>query len=134
MHNHVLIPVAPGHEDEYSSTLAHARALLGDGGKITVLSVLEELPNYVVALLPSDQVAQNLTSTEKRLHEAFGSENVEIDVVMGHSAQTILDWAEKHSVDLIVILSHRPGFSDLFLGTTASRVVRYAQCPVLVLR
>ena len=38
------------------------------------------------------------------------------------------------SADAIVIASHRPDLSDYLLGSTAARVVRHAQCTVLVLR
>jgi universal stress protein F len=33
-----------------------------------------------------------------------------------------------------VIASHRPGIQDYFLGSTASRVVRHANCTVHVMR
>ena len=55
-------------------------------------------------------------------------------VVDGHSARTILDYAEEHGVDCIVMASHRPDITDYFLGSTAARVVRHAACAVHVLR
>lgn len=36
--------------------------------------------------------------------------------------------------ELIVIASHKPGFSTYLLGSTAAAVVRHAKCPVLVVR
>ena len=33
-----------------------------------------------------------------------------------------------------MIASHKPGFSDYFIGSTAARIVRHAQCSVLVTR
>ena len=47
----------------------------------------------------------------------------------------IVDYAERENVDLIVIGSRgRSGFKKLLLGSTASGVVTYAHCPVLVVK
>lgn len=54
-------------------------------------------------------------------------------VVSGHSAQCLLDEAEAKKVSLIVIGSHSRNFMGrALLGSTADKVVRCAQCPVLV--
>ena len=47
---------------------------------------------------------------------------------------SIIDFATSSGIDCIVIGSHRPGLSDYFLGSTASRVVRHAPCAVHVFR
>jgi nucleotide-binding universal stress UspA family protein len=47
----------------------------------------------------------------------------------------IVDYAERENVDLIVIGSRgRRGFKKMLLGSTASGVVIYATCPVLVVK
>ena len=47
----------------------------------------------------------------------------------------IVDYAEHENVDLIVIGSRgRSGFKKLLLGSTASGVVTYATCPILVVK
>jgi nucleotide-binding universal stress UspA family protein len=47
----------------------------------------------------------------------------------------IVDYAERENVDLIVIGSRgRRGFKKMLLGSTASGVVTYATCPVLVVK
>jgi nucleotide-binding universal stress UspA family protein len=47
----------------------------------------------------------------------------------------IVDYAERKNVDLIVIGSRgRRGFKKMLLGSTASGVVTYATCPVLVVK
>jgi nucleotide-binding universal stress UspA family protein len=47
----------------------------------------------------------------------------------------IVDYAKHENVDLIVIGSKgRSGFKKLLLGSTASGVVTYATCPVLVVK
>jgi nucleotide-binding universal stress UspA family protein len=47
----------------------------------------------------------------------------------------IVDYAERENVDLIVIGSRgTSGFKKLLLGSTASGVITYATCPVLVVK
>lgn len=134
MYSHILIAVAPGHYDEYAPALAVARKLLGADGKISVLSVLEEIPAYVETYMPPMQMQQTLAEVAANLQEAFKDDPVETSAIIGHAANSILDWAQQHDADCIVVSSHRPGLSDYFIGSTAGRVVRHAQCPVHVLR
>lgn len=50
-------------------------------------------------------------------------------------AQGILDAADEHHADLIVMGSRGRGtFANLLLGSTVERVLRYAKVPVLVAR
>ncbi len=132
MYNHVLIPVAPDHIGAYGQAMAVTRKLLGSGGKISVLTVLEEVPAYVA--LPSDLVEKNIAAVSSELKAEFEADDTRTHVITGHSANSILDWAEKHDVDCIILSSHRPGLSDYFIGSTAARVVRHATCSVHVLR
>lgn len=47
----------------------------------------------------------------------------------------ILEYAEENNVDLIVVGTRgRSGFKKLLLGSTASSVVSYAHCPVMVVK
>ena len=59
---------------------------------------------------------------------------VKAKIIEGHSARTILDFAEENAIDCIVMGSHKPGLADYFLGSTAARVVRHANCAVHVHR
>jgi len=63
-----------------------------------------------------------------------GVDNATLNIVEGHSGRTILDYAENHQADCIVVASHRPGLQDYLLGSTAARVVRHASCAVHVVR
>ena len=59
------------------------------------------------------------------------------EVVVGTTSvvAAIVDYAEQENVDLLVISSRgRSGFKKLLLGSTASGVVTYAICPVLVVK
>lgn len=134
MYKNILVPVTQDHEATIASSMAAARALCAEGGRITLLTVLAEIPVYVSQYLPQDQLQRNLEDTRAALAAEFAGQGVSVDVRAGHAAQTILDVAEAEAHDLIVIASHRPGLQDYFLGSTAARVVRHAQCSVHVLR
>jgi nucleotide-binding universal stress UspA family protein len=51
------------------------------------------------------------------------------------AASTIVNYAESKNVDLLVIGSKgRTGLKKMLVGSTASEVLKYAHCPVLVVR
>jgi nucleotide-binding universal stress UspA family protein len=53
----------------------------------------------------------------------------------GHPGSIIVDTAKRRGIDLIIISTHgRTGFKRAFLGSTAEYAVRYAPCPVLIVR
>ena len=52
----------------------------------------------------------------------------------GSIYSAILETAKKVKADLIIIGSHRPTMGDFLLGPNAARVVRHAECSVLVVR
>ncbi|RRH71491.1 universal stress protein [Falsigemmobacter faecalis] len=134
MYKNILVPVIQDHETTIASSMAAARVLCAEGGRITLLTVLAEIPTYVSQYLPQDQLQRNLTDAKEALEAEFAGQGVSVEVRAGHAAQTILDVAEADAHDCIVIASHRPGLQDYFLGSTAARVVRHAQCSVHVLR
>ncbi|WP_170351238.1 MULTISPECIES: universal stress protein [Ruegeria] len=134
MFKHILVPVAPGHEKEYSASIEAAKKLLADGGRISVLSIMEELPSYMASYFPKDQLKKAIEELADTLTAELGSDVIDVHVVSGHSTNAILSWQEKHKADCVVVSSHRPGLSDLLLGSTAARVVRHSNCSVVVLR
>ena len=134
MYKNILVPVALDHERDVKAALAVARCLAGEGAKITALTVIENVPSYIMAELPEGQIDRNREAAMEALKGEVGDTEVNAVAVSGHSARSILDYAEGHGVDCIVIASHRPGIEDYFLGSTAARVVRHAPCAVHVVR
>jgi nucleotide-binding universal stress UspA family protein len=135
MYKSILVPVAPDHERDIKAAIELAEILRDEGGKITLLSVIDMIPAYVMPQLPEDQMTKNVVSAKVKLQEdADGHKNTDIQVIIGHSANSILDYAEKNGTDCIIVASHRPGYQDYFLGSTAARVVRHATCSVHVSR
>jgi nucleotide-binding universal stress UspA family protein len=116
-------------------TLEVARALSAEGGEIVALHVYEMPQGSVSAYLDKDMVAEGFRSARNLLRDKVsGLNGVQPEIIKGHTARTIIDFAKDNDVDCIVIGSHKPGLSDYFLGSTASRVVRHAGCAVHVHR
>ena len=135
MYKTILVPIAADHEPSTASAINVARALAAEGATITALTVIEAMPGYVSAHLPEGQLEKTKLDVETGLKaDLGGAGDVAIKVVEGHSARSILDFAESNGVDCIVMASHRPDITDFFLGSTAARVVRHAKCSVHVLR
>lgn len=114
-----------------------AGRLLGPGGRITIVHVMEEMPSFITAAVYKDQLAAQRKIVRDQLEAlatAAGDRPVDIDLRSGKPARQILQSAEDNGADLIMIASHKPGFSDYFIGSTAARVVRHATCSVLVSR
>ncbi|MDL5361511.1 universal stress protein [Halalkalicoccus sp. NIPERK01] len=60
---------------------------------------------------------------------------LEGETVLGRPARAIVDYAEDHDVDQVVMGSHgRDGVSRILLGSVAETVVRRSPCPVTVVR
>ncbi|MEM9061640.1 MAG: universal stress protein [Pseudomonadota bacterium] len=136
MYKKILIPIAleSGHRGD--DAIRTAKLLADDGAEIVLLHVIEDLPTYVRVEIPDDIFKNAVREAEDSLKQmaAQSSANAKAVVVGGHPGVTIIDYAETHGVDCIVIASHRPDLSDYFLGSSAARVVRHANCSVHVIR
>ena len=59
----------------------------------------------------------------------------DVEVGIGHPADTIVRVAQERGADLIVMGTHgRTGLQHALLGSVAEKVVRLAPCPVLTVR
>ncbi|MEP3921136.1 MULTISPECIES: universal stress protein [Paracoccaceae] len=135
MYSHILVPISLDTNRDGKTAMKVAQTLSGDGGKISVLHIVEHLPQYSEDLLPANhfELAKSKIS-EVLIPMLDGVDNATLNIVEGHSGRTILDYAENHQADCIVVASHRPGLQDYLLGSTAARVVRHASCAVHVVR
>lgn len=137
MYARIIVAVDLDHIEQARALFGRAAALVDGGGEIRLLHVLEEVPGYIAAELPSD-------ISERRRAEAVVELKAMIDpsqelrviheVRHGAAAGQILQAADDSNADLIMIASHKPGMRDYFIGSTAARVIRHAQCSVLVER
>jgi len=135
MYKNIIVPVALDHGHDPAEALAIAKSLRSEGGKITLISVIEPIAGYVATYIPEGQLEKNRQEIMGNLEADAGDDaSIKTRVIMGHPGSAIVDHAKENDVDLIVIASHKPGLQDFFLGSTAARVVRYSKCAVHVLR
>ncbi|GAB4542235.1 MAG: universal stress protein [Ruegeria sp.] len=135
MYHNILVPISFDAERDTSAPLKLAKILATPDAKVTLLHVVEHIPDYAISYMP----AEYLTEARKAIQDELNSLSAKLPnakgvVVEGHSGRTILDWAEANKPDLIILASHRPGMQDLLLGSTATHVVRHAKCAVHVVR
>lgn len=135
MYKNIMVPISFDEDRNAKGAIDVAKALASVGAKVTLLHVMEQIPGYAISYMPPAYITESRKAIQTELEamaaDAPGGEAV---LVEGHSGRTILDWADKHGVDCIVIASHRPGMQDLLLGSTATTVVRHARCAVHVIR
>lgn len=136
MYKNIIVAIDLSHGDAGKTLLDKARKILDADGVVRLLHVLEDVPGYVAAELPRDLKDRRQAEAKVELGVIAGDTDasVKIEIRRGSAAGQILQCAEDCGADLIMIASHRPGFSDYFIGSTASRVVRHAQCSVLIAR
>jgi nucleotide-binding universal stress UspA family protein len=84
-----------------------------------------------------DNAREHFEEGFKRIRERAQEEDVEVEtaIAVGHPTEQIIHRAETDKVDLIV-LGHRgvSRFERFIIGSTSEKVLRYAHCPVMVVR
>ena len=103
---------------------------LEDNQKVGLTAPLKEIVMMAVEkgekLL--DEVKQKASKTDI---------DVKTEVIIGYTsvAKSIVEYAEERNIDLIVIGTRgMTGIKKMLLGSTASGVVTYAHCPVLIVK
>jgi universal stress protein A len=139
--HHILAPTDLSEPSQQA--IQYARELAQKFGATLVLLHVVEPPRYPIeGLPPSEQGGSLLADLEhlatRDLARVLANEaevKVVRRVVLGTPYHRIVEVAEAEKVDLIVMATHgRTGFSHLFMGSVAERVVRTAPCPVLTIR
>ena len=135
MYRNILIPVALDHEDVLPRKIETARHLLAEGGQITLLTVLENVPGFVAEFVDLKPENHLMAKVQERLDQASaGATDIKTEVMTGKAGVVISRYAADNDTDLVIVGSHHPGVQDYFMGSTASRVSRRAPCSVLIVR
>lgn len=135
MSRNILIPAALDHEDVLPRKIELAQRLLEDGGRITLLTVLENVPGFVAEFVDMKPENHVMAHVRKQLDDAHrGADNIVSVVETGKAGVVVARYAEQNKIDLIIVGSHRPGLQDYFLGSTAARIARRAHCSVYIMR
>jgi nucleotide-binding universal stress UspA family protein len=137
---HILFPV------DFSDRCKAIRPLVKEmaakhGAKVTLLHALQIPATFYPAMETAYVVELDLTAmsaeAEEKLASFYGVERhpqpdtVKLVVVMAEPARMIVEYAETHKVDLIMLPTHGYGrYRALLLGSVAAKVLHDAKCPV----
>jgi nucleotide-binding universal stress UspA family protein len=135
--NTVVVPI--DFSESSADAVATAVQLAAQPAGVHVIHVLLPLdymsPGMVFEAASEDQ---RKAATEKHLAEfleSHGQIGVNSHVLLGDPGLEITHFASSTKADLIVMPSHGyHGVKRFLLGSVAERVLRHADCPVLVLR
>jgi len=84
-----------------------------------------------------DDAREHFEAQFKKIVQRARDLDVEIqtDIAVGHPVEQIVHRAEIDQVDLIVLGRRgKSRFEKMLVGSTAEKVLRYAHCPVMVVR
>jgi len=135
----ILIPVDLDQESSWREALpAAVDQARHSSGKLHIVTVVPEEPPQL-AWLPADYSAKMIAHVKPKLAKLVDAHlpadvSAEQHVRQGSVYREIVELAQELEVDLIVIASHRPELKDYLLGPNAARVVRHAECSVMVIR
>lgn len=134
MTRHLLVPMDDS--EPARTALEHALSLFPDD-EITVVHAVDDLAaGYTGTPTAQEGEAVNpeLFADVERLADEYGAD-VEIAVIGGAPPEAILEYADDHAVDQIVMGSEgRTGVSRMLLGSIAEGVARRASVPVTIVR
>jgi nucleotide-binding universal stress UspA family protein len=141
MFRNILVPVDLSDKHSWRKALPAAIAM-GEafGAKLHLITVVPEFGLPIVGqYFPEGYEEKVRQQTAKQL-KAFVAEQVPDAVptrrivAEGKIYREILNAAKSIEADLIVMGSHHPELKDYLLGPNAAKVMRHADCSVLVVR
>jgi nucleotide-binding universal stress UspA family protein len=87
----------------------------------------------LAAVLKADRITAENQMKEFRSIHIPANVSCETEVLTGSPVDQICSFSRKREIDLVTISSHgRTGIEHALIGSVAERVVRHAECPVLV--
>jgi nucleotide-binding universal stress UspA family protein len=145
MYRHILVPLDGSALAE--QVLPHVHALAANEGTTRITLLRAVPPIFTTSVDYSGMLATTADTLETLEQEAtnylaqianqFTAEgyNVQTEVSALPAAEAVLDYAERHGVDLIAIATHgRSGVSRWVFGSVTQKVVQACPVPVLVIR
>jgi len=137
--HHLFSKILVAVDGSESSSKAAKRAIdLAEkhGADLIALYIVAPNINFNEVFYFAEENGQKIVDEVK--HEASARKlNVQTEVLMdvGAVSKAIVEYAEKNNIDLIVIGTRGiSGIKRTLLGSTASGVVTYSHCPVIVVK
>ncbi len=136
----ILVPID---FSDTSKVLAEYAIIFGKNfdAKIHVIHVVEDFSKYARLSVPHisiDKVTEEIYEAAKKGLDKFCNENfkgnVKYESILskGEAHKEIFKAAKEGDIDIIIIGTHgSSGLDKIFFGSTADRVLRGAECPVM---
>ena len=139
MYKHILLPVDLN--DEHPTFVATGVEYAQQfGATLHVLTVIPDFGAHSISHYFSSHTDEKITKGARDELSSFISKHIPREigakpiVARGTVYEVIIGTARDTYSDLIILGAHRPGLKDYLLGSNAERVVRHADCSVLVVR
>jgi nucleotide-binding universal stress UspA family protein len=150
MYKKILVPLDGSNLSECSLDHAKAIASCSSAPEVILLRAVEPMSFMDIATIAQsdsdaftksmaiigkqamDEAKSYLTKVEGKLNK--GGLKTKIVAVSGNPAETILDYASKNKVDMIIMSTHgRSGVSRWAFGSVTDKIVSHADVPVLTI-
>ena len=133
----IVVPV--DFSGETAQAIDVAKDIAEDLSQIHLIHVLLPLdavsPGVLWGDLTDDQRKESVQKHMDELIAKGGLEGINTKIAFGNPGHIIPEYAKEISSELIVIPSHGyHGVKHFVMGSVAERVIRHAECAVLVLR
>ena len=136
----ILVPL--DFSDSAEEILGAALRVLGPGGTITLLHVVEWLPAVTggtFGIYPHRKDIEKIKELSRaklgEMVRRHPEEKVEALVREGRAAQVILETVGERNPELVVMGTHgRSKLDQILIGSVTERVIRHAPCAVLTVR
>lgn len=144
LYQHILVPLDGSALAELALADAFAVAELS-GAELTLLQVVPPIDHVIAGEAEHPIFVDQQWEAKKALAREYilsvcertGCPDITIHtaVEMGSAAETIIDYAHHHPIDLIVMATHgRSGLQRWVYGSVADKVLRGATQPILLVR
>jgi nucleotide-binding universal stress UspA family protein len=140
MYDILLVPIDFEHKERIKPMITAARALGNKGCRIVLANIFENSSLYATSDFETYHNRDLDLETQRKAYldlEQIADQfdlPPDIQIGRGHPAKEILEIAETIKANVIVIASHKPGWQDYLIGSTATRIVSHANCAVHVIR
>lgn len=141
MFQHILLAIDLEDKGSWEKVVPEATNYASKFGSI--IHIMTVVPNFGMSIVgsffPKEHEGKMLEDAKTRLH-AFAKQHIPAGIsvqhIVGHGTayEEILRMQKKLKCDLIIMGAHRPKMQDYLLGPNAARVVRHAECSVMVVR
>lgn len=133
----VLVPV--DFSDESFKALDEALSFVEGPSHLHAIHVLHRLeptePGLVWKTVDDQSRQDNVKKAFYSKLDKPEYKDIHFEIALGDPSSEIIDYAKTNNISLIVIPSHgRTGIGRFLLGSVSERVIRFAHCPVLVIR